>query len=126
MRWSWKFSGGARKEVSCELRDGRVVHRRSGWRSRETKREKIVHSAMTRERKAQGPERKSCCSLVTFVSRNRNEHTSNCTALASGGFSLYSADSYMTAVTSGLDEEICVFRGLRWGVTMAFSGSMCA
>lgn len=63
------MSGGARKVVSWVESEGRVEQRRSGWRSSARKSAKKVYRAMARERRAQGPERKSCeVWLVTAVS----------------------------------------------------------
>lgn len=67
----------------------------------------VVQSVMRNDKKAQGPERKR----------------SSCTIFSSGPFSIYSPESYTTAVTSGFDDETRLAdRGLR-GEETAFSGS---
>ena len=44
----------------CEARVWRVVQRRRGCMARAAKRRSVVQRVMASERKAQGPERKSC------------------------------------------------------------------
>lgn len=51
---------GARKDVICSERGGRVEQRRSGERMREMKSARAVQSAMAMERKAQGPKSQNC------------------------------------------------------------------
>lgn len=56
-RCSCRFSGGARKVVSCEGAGEREEKRRKGWRNSEMRRATMVQSMIRKERRAQGRER---------------------------------------------------------------------